>query len=523
MNIIGQFMQHARATPDKVALHVDAQRRTYAELCDETDRLCTLLRDMGVGEGSHVLISLENGVAFVETLLAAAAMGAVIAPVSTTLGADGLAASMQAADVDYVVAGTAVARRLLDGEIIAADRMLVVGHEVPGCRRFAALTALPPAGVLADCDVDPGAAYLLTMTSGSTGAPKPIVLTQAGKLRRALDGARDLYGLDADDVVITATPMYHSLGFRLALLPLLLGASGVILTRFTPRAYVDAVNAHAVTFSIVVSSQLESVLEVLDADVSALPSLVTLVSSSALLRPEIKARCTAQLDCAFHECYGASEVGIVTDLGSDDADRHPGSVGRALAYVDISIVDERGAPRPPGQVGEICCRTTTLFAGYFRQPDATAASMADGYFKTGDLGYVDADGYLYLAGRKKDIIIVGGTNVYPDDVEAVLRDAPGVADSAVIGVADAYFGEAVLACIVASSDGADARSIQAYCVQRLADYQVPQLYEFVDRLPRTSLGKIRRQTLRERFADYDSGARLRRLRALATRAARARA
>ena len=509
MNIIQHVSRHVHAMPDKVAVHVGGRQYSYRQLFERTGGMHALLRDMGVVEGDCVLVALDNGIEFVETILAAAALGAMVAPVPTTSPPTALQSIMRATGARHLVAGCVPVRRLLEVADIDAARVLIVGTPLDGCRNHAESAKANP---LVPCNIDPDSDFLLTMTSGSTGTPKPIVLTQAGKIRRAFEGARDLYGLGTDDVVIAATPMYHSLGFRLALMPLLLGATSVVMPAFTPRAYIEAVDRHKVTFSILVSSQIESVLDDIAHGSRGLASLKTLVSSSALLRPEVKTRCLQQLDCAFHECYGASEVGIVTDLGPCDAGEHQGSVGRALDYVDLKIFDQNANELPVGQVGEICCRTTTLFDGYYRQPAATAASMRDRYFLTGDLGYVDEEGYLYLAGRKKDIIIVGCSNVYPDDVEQVLRTAPGVGDCAVIGVADDYFGEAVLACIVTSSDDADPRTIQAYCIERLADYQVPQAYEFVDQLPRTSLGKIRRQALRERFDGYDATARLRQLR-----------
>ncbi|MDJ0738910.1 MAG: class I adenylate-forming enzyme family protein [Gammaproteobacteria bacterium] len=513
MTIVERFRRHLANTPDKIAVRLADSEVSYAELADRAERLCSLLHDMGVTADSRILVVLDNGLAFVETVLATAAIGAAVAPVSPSLAEPGLAAAAGAVDADFAVAGSAAARRLLEATPLPAANILVVGSALSECRNHADIVAAAPHGILANSTVDPDSVFLLTMTSGSTGEPKPIVLTQAGKVHRAIDGASELYRLDADDVIVTATPMYHSLGFRLALLPLLIGAQAVIMTSFTAQAYVDAVDRHRVTFSIVVSSQLPAILDALDAQNGTLPSLRTLVSSSALLPPALMARCVAQLGCDFHECYGASEVGIVTDIDSRTDDRHGGSVGRALDYVDLKIVDATGRTLPSGEIGEIYCRTRTAFAGYFRQPQLTAASLHDGYFATGDLGYLDADGYLYLAGRKKDVIIVGGTNVYPEDVEAVLRAAPGVRDCAVIGVPDSYFGEAVLACVVAGDDcPPERRRLQAHCVRRLADYQVPLAYEFVDRMPRTDLGKIRRQALRERFRGYDASAELRRLR-----------
>ncbi len=201
----------------------------------------------------------------------------------------------------------------------------------------------------------------------------------------------------------------------------------------------------------------------------------------------------------------------MTNLAPADCRDNLASVGKALDYVELAILDETGRALPSGHIGEIACRTKTAFSGYYHRADATATSMRDGYFCTGDVGHVDKDGFLHLAGRKKDIIIVGGSNVYPDDVEAVLREAPGVKDCSVIGVPDSYFGEATLAVITTDSSDIDLRRIRAFCAERLADFQQPQAYEILDELPRTALGKIQRQVLRDRYEGYDATADLRRL------------
>lgn len=513
MNIIDRFLAHAEARPERTALIVGERRLSYHELRDLAAGTCGLLIDMGVRERDVIVIALDNCVEFTLSMLAAAELGAIVAPVSTSMPGPALARAIGATGARFVVANAAASRRLLPALVDAAGEpvgIATVGSPPDGCRAF---SDNGPAGTdyrLGSHHADPGLDYLLTMTSGSTGDPKPITLSQEGKIRRSLDGAKGVYRLGDDEVVITSTPMYHSLGFRLALLPLLIGGTSVILHHFSPRNWIDAVVRHGVSFAIMVSSHLEQIAQHLAADPQPLPSLKTLVSSSALLRPEVKQRCIALFDCDFHECYGASEVGIVTNLAPADCRDNLASVGKALDYVELRILDEHGKPLPHGGIGEIACRTATAFSGYYRRPDATAQAWHEGFFRTGDMGYLDDDGYLYLAGRKKDIIIVGGTNVYPDDVEAVLLQAPGVAACAVIGVPDAYFGEAILALVVAAADDIDTRRLRAHCAGQLADFQQPQAYELVNELPRTALGKIQRQVLRERYQGYDATADLRR-------------
>lgn len=519
MNIIDLFLQHAQRSPDKTAIEFGDQSLSYRDVAQRTATLCATLRDMGVTRGDRILIALENGIEFSLSMLAAAELGAMIAPLSTSTPGDALARALSITGACFAIATRPVCSRL--GELGEhAPDVLLVGKPLEGHRHFPESASGNCGYVLGSAKVDASSAYLLTMTSGSTGDPKPITLTQEGKIRRSVDGARDLYNLSDTDVVITATPMYHSLGFRLALLPLLIGATAVILHNFTPNGWIDTVQRHAVSFAIMVSSHLELLCRELSERPRAMPSLRTIVSSSALLRPETKRACLALFACEFHECYGASEVGIATNLAPTDCRENLHSVGKALDYVELRIVNDRNEPCPAGTVGEITCRTTTLFSGYYQQAEATRCSIRDGFFHTGDMGSLDADGYLTLAGRKKDIIIVGGTNVYPEDIETVLKSAPGVRECAVIGVPDAHFGEATLALIVAESDHVDARKLRLYCAERLADFQTPLAFEQVATLPRTALGKIQRQRLRDQFEGYDATVDLRRM--LAMRAGMAR-
>ncbi len=516
MKIIDVFLQNVRKAPGKTALITPAETVSYVELEERVRRLTLLLEERGIRRGANVLVVLNNTASFAALLLSAAELGITLVPLSTSSSPRSLATAARSTGAAFLIAARPVVKKLIAGSDqpfpIPPHRCLTDGGAVAGCRGLEEAARFDPhkrpLGITETAPADP---YILTMTSGSTGDPKPIVLTQETKLERAFAGARDLYGLGCDEVVLVASPMYHSLGQRLVLLPFLLGGSAVLLPRFTPAGWLTAVENHGVTFTIAVSSHLELLVTTPAFRPRALRSLRCIVSSSSLLKNEMKKRCLALFPCEFHECYGTSEIGIAANLAPGDWGGHLGSVGRALPYVELKIVGPHGGEKPPGEVGEIICRTPTAFAGYFQRPDFTRAGVVDGFFYTGDLGYLDPDGFLYLSGRKKELIIVGGTNVYPRDVEAVVSSHPQVKECAVIGIDDPRFGEAVLAVIVPSGDTVDARSIQRLCLEELADYQQPMAYETVTELPRNPLGKIMKHKLKERFTGYDATARLRAL------------
>lgn len=503
--LYARFRDAAARAPHKPALVADGTRQTYGELLTAVDALAQGLSASGIEPGDHVGVVLPNCAEFVQLLLAGARLGVVVVPQGTGASAAALASTFGAAGVRHVVAwagatgGCAGLDLPPDGARIAVGPgplpdgwrswrdVVEAGRVHPGDAPL--LAADPP--------------YLMGLTSGSTGAPKPIVLSQRTKLLRAA-AAADLYDVGADDVTLAATPLYHSLAQRLVLLPLTTGGTSVVLAHFTPASWIAAVREHAVTFSIAVSSQLRQILDAVTGNDIALPSLRCLVSSSALLDDATKARLLAHLPCAFHECYGASEIAIATNLDPGAAAHKLGSVGTAIPGTEVRILDAHGATLPPGTPGEIACRTPMLFSGYYNRPEATAAAMHGDFFRTGDLGRLDDDGYLYFLGRLKDIIISGGVNVYPKDIEDVVASHGAVRECAAIPLDDDRLGE-VAGVVVAFHDTApqpDVRELQRLCMDRLGDAQQPRRFIVVPALPRNALGKLDKPALR---AAYSAG------------------
>jgi long-chain acyl-CoA synthetase len=349
-------------------------------------------------------------------------------------------------------------------------------------------------------------AFILSMTSGSTGDPKPIILTQRTKLNRAA-AAITLYGITQQDRTLAATPLYHSLAERLVLIPLLTGGTSVLMAKFSASEWLKCVEAHSVTFTIAVSSQLKQIVEQLaQIDPSLLASLRCVVSSSALLEAELKAKLLGKLNCEFHECYGASEIAIASNLDRVSAQTKLNSVGVAAPGVDIRIIDAIDDIARTGEPGEIVCKTDMLFGGYFKRPDLTRAAMWNNYFRTGDVGKLDEDGFLYFLGRKKDIIITGGVNVYPTDIEAVVANHPSVLEAAAFAYPDQRLGEIVAVAIVARDtvsfhSNGDLRKIRFHCAERLADFQQPRKFFLIDALPRNSMGKLMKFQLVKTFSN----------------------
>ena len=504
--IASRFFASAARNPGKAALHCDAQVLTYADLARRTQALCLSLASRNVAEGDAVGIMLPNLPEFVVLMMASAALGLLVVPINPTMPASAAWRSFAAGDVKHIVAKRDVLRGLnaARGDHADIGGGLWIGVDGAGddFLNFAQLAAPQLADDAAASVWLPAIAgdapYILTMTSGSTGNPKPILLTQTTKINRA-NAAIEMYGVTADDITLAATPLYHSLAERLVNIPLLTGGTSVLMSRFSASEWLKTVREHKVSFTIAVSSQLGQIAQALETEEPP-KSLRCVVSSSAQIHPELKAQLLAKLPCEFHECYGASEIAIASNLSVRDEVEKLVSVGRAAHGVDIQILRDDGTPAKLDELGEIACRTSMLFGGYFKQPKITAEAMWGEYFKTGDMGRLDEQGYLYYLGRKKEIIITGGINVYPADIETAAREYPGVSEAVAVSIPDDRLGEiAGLALVVRDQDNFSLRSFRHHCARALADFQQPREFLIVDAIPLSALGKVDRRAVKELF------------------------
>ena len=508
MGIVHYLLKNVELFPDKTAIIFADTSLSYREITEQTRRLSYALSDIGVGKGTHIGILLNNSIEFVTTMLAVADLGATIVPMSSTTSSNALLTAISASDIRYIIGWHAALKDFFgcsqEKLPLSRQHCISVGREIDGCLSFnEMLKTVPKTYELGKRVIDDETDFILTMTSGSTSDPKPIVFTQGTKIRRSL-GAQELYGITDKDITLVATPLYHSISQRLVLIPIITGGTSVIMQKFTPKNWLTQIDRHKVTFSIAVSSQLEMILRELRDTESDISSLRCIVCCCSLLKNDIKSCLIKEMKCDFHECYGASEVGTVSNLSPETSLEKLHTVGKAVPGVEIKIVDNRRNPVAIGEIGEISCKSTMRFSRYYNNEEATLQSMVDGLFYTGDMGYLDEDGYLVFSGRKKEIIITGGTNVYPMDIEAILNTHPKVKECAVIGVEDKRFGEAVVAFIIsAEGETLSSRELQLYCLHRLVDFQQPLAYVFVDDFPRTELGKVIRHKLTDQYRGYD--------------------
>lgn len=497
--IADSFYHNAQEMPDKVAIWCDGKTKTYKEMAQLVSRYSHLLIKYGVKYGDHIAIPMNNSIESVALFFVAAELGVCLVPLNPTLPFEALKVAMEAGDIKHLIARSAFLNDCKrNGGISLSGITICLDRDFEGTISLLEIDEMPTERPTDLHEIDGSESLILTMTSGSTGNPKPIDLSQNNKWERAMAHV-DVYSITKEDRVLAATPLYHSLAERLVMMPLMLGATTILLPRFTPKLWLDCVREQQVTFTIAVSAQLAQILEVMNADESiSIDSFRAIVSSSALLEHHVKMQLIDKLQCEFHEMYGTSETSTATNICFQKSSHKQKSVGLPFGDAKLRILNDNCNDCKPGEVGEIAVSSPLTCKGYYHQEDVMSSAKHEGYFRTGDLGYLDEDGYLYFAGRKKELIITGAVNVYPNDIDAVVSKMEGVAECAAFSYPDERLGEIVALAVVKEpeSDITD-RKIQMFCARNLADFQQPHKIFFVDALPKNAMGKLQRMKIIE--------------------------
>ena len=504
------FYGHAEKTPDKQAVVCDGRSLSYREMADFVSRYENLLTSCGVAPGDHVAVPMTNSVGSIALIFAAADLGVCLVPINPTLPPEAVKTAMTFGDMKHLIARRAFfAECDKNGGVEVPGVSVCLDGEYAGAVPFSKIDDMP-AERCPNEHLTGDESLILTLTSGSTGNPKPIDISQKNKYDRAMAHVR-AYGITPDDRVLAATPLYHSLAERLVILPLILGATSILLPRFTPALWLNCVAATQPTFTIAVSAQLAQISEMMkQANAPAIDSFRCIVSSSALLEERVKKELIGQLRCEFHEMYGTSETSTLTDICFGEAPDKQKSVGLPFGGAEIRVLrDDNNTDYDtdcaPYEVGEIAAKTPLLCKGYYRQEAMMEASLFEGYFRTGDLGYLDEDGYLYFSGRKKELIITGAVNVYPHDIDTVVEALPEVAECAAFAYPDDRLGEVVaLAVVPREGCSVEPRAIMIHCARHLADFQQPHKIFVVDHLPKNTLGKLQRTRILHEVADIET-------------------
>jgi long-chain acyl-CoA synthetase len=485
-SLAGNLARSAQSHPERVALKLDDAELTYAQLDDAAARAAGLLRAHGVRRGDRVGIMLPNVPQFALAYYGALRLGAVVVPLNVLLKGREVTFYLRDPGARLLLAWHGFLDEARTGAEAAEADLVEVE---PGAFE-SALAEAEPVGTVEEVAGEDTAVILYT--SGTTGTPKGAELTH-DNLRRNADAAVGLYELNTDDVILGALPLFHSFGQTCALNATIRGGGCLtLIPRFEPGKALEILQRDRVTVFEGVPTMYAALLHHPDAESADASTLRVCLSGGASLPVELMRAFEERFDCPILEGYGLSETSPVASFNHLDRVRKPGSIGTPIEGVEMKVVGDDGDERPQGEVGEILIRGHNVMKGYRGRPDATAEAIdADGWFRSGDLARVDEDGYFFIVDRKKDMIIRGGYNVYPREIEEVLYEHRSVREAAVVGMPHPTLGEEVGAA-VALKDGEQAtpEELQAHVREQVAAYKYPRLVWFVEDLPKGPTGKI---------------------------------
>jgi long-chain acyl-CoA synthetase len=485
-NLALNLTRTAEAHPEAIACKLDDAAFDYRLLDNASSRIAGMLASHDIGEGDRVGIMLPNVPYFPAIYYGILRLGAVVVPMNVLLKGREVAYYLEDSGAELLFAWHGFLDAAEQGAENAGDVEVI--PVVPG--EFEGLIfAHDPRGGVAERDGDDTAVILYT--SGTTGKPKGAELTHCN-LRRNVDVAVGLFDLGVGDVIFGGLPLFHSFGQTCTMnAAICSGATITLLPRFDPAKALEIIERDACTVFEGVPTMYGALLHHPDRDTIDASSLRVCASGGSSMPVEVMRGFEEAFGCKVLEGYGLSETSPIASFNHPDRERKPGSIGTPIADTEMKLVGDDGAEVATGEIGEILIKGHNVMKGYWERPEATAEAIKDGWFTSGDMAKVDEDGYYFIVDRKKELIIRGGYNVYPREIEEVLYEHPAVREAAVVGMAHDEWGEEVGAA-VALKDGEDvsADELQAFVKEQVANYKYPRRIWFVDELPKGPTGKI---------------------------------
>jgi len=500
---------YGRKTPDAAALIDNVGTITFGQLDERSNRLANALLGMGIKAGDRVGFFAKNTNVYFDVLFASAKIGATILPLNWRLAEP---------ELEAVVADGSPKILISDVEYVDMSRRLRLASSEAPCPVVVFNAADPDAGEYGDLlrgsspadpalKIDPELTVLLMYTSGTTGKPKGVQLTHQGYFYvRLCEHLEPTMRFDSNDIVLTVMPLFHAMANYFGIQALYNGAANLVYSMPAPAELMQLIAEKRPTIVPLVPTAISMLLDQPTATTENFASVRLMIYAGSSIDPKLLERAMRAIDCEFMQFYGATETGGAPasflrphqhNLGDLETLK---SCGTPFPLTEIKVVDEYGDELPAGEVGEFLIRSPFLTIGYMNQPEVTAATFKDGWYRSGDAGYKDKDGLLYIVDRVKDMIITGGENVYSTEVEHALSRIPGIRLCAAIGLPDPKWGERVVAAVVADPDaGLSQDQVIESCRKFVAGYKVPKQVEFVSSLPMTPTGKVKKRELRDQL------------------------
>ena len=495
----------AQRAPRKTAIVADDRQMTYAEYDAAANRFAHFLADAGIGKGDRIATVLFNSPEYCIAHYGNARAGSVLVHVSPNYAAPEIARIVERTRPRILVIDADIADKIdrIRDRLASVERVIVVGGaEGDFDDDFGdAIAAFPD--TYPDIDIDPADPVAMTFTGGTTGESKGAGVSHNARFVSAWSTALE-HRVTGEDVTGILTPMFHAVGLMIWYqATVLAGSTSVIFRKWDAGHFIRQTERHGISSVFMVPVQVRDLIRSDAFDAGRLKSLRNIGAGGALTPEGLIAECRAALPhCDYTDHYGQSETGLLTILKPWESEAHRGSIGRAAVGVDLRIADENGDPVPPGTIGELISRGPFMMEGYFENEAETAAYFRDGWGWSGDLAVADADGFITLVGRSKEMIVSGGINVYPREIEITLEEHPAVLECTAFGVPDERWSEALVAYIVLrDGQAADADTLLAFCTEQLARYKRPREIVFVDAIPKTPSGKIQKPLLRDAYLD----------------------
>jgi len=508
-NLAEVVQSRAKTRGDAIAFEFEGRRTSFSEFDIQTNRVAHALLALGVKPGERIAYLGKNSDIYFELLLGAIKAKVVMAPVNWRLAGPEIAFIVEDCRAPVLFVGPEFVEQVrgIQAQLPSVRNFISTEGGAADWQDFAAWRDAQIGGDL-NTDISPRDIAIQLYTSGTTGKPKGAMLSHANFLnlvQAGKDEKPDWNKWNEDDVSLVAMPIFHIGGSGWGVLGLYQGATGVIAREFDPTKILDFFEQSGVTKLFMVPAAMQFVVRQPRAREVDFSRLKYMLYGASPIPAALLKECIAVFKCGFVQMYGMTETtGTIVALAPEDhveGLERMRSAGKALPGVELAILDANGNKLPPREVGEIATRSGSNMAGYWNLPEATASTLdADGWLRTGDAGYLDQDGYLYIHDRIKDMIISGGENIYPAEVESAVCDHPDVAEAAVVGIPDEKWGEAVKAIVVMKPGrNATAADIIGFTRQRIAGFKTPKSVDFIAALPRNASGKILRRHLRDPY------------------------